>query len=299
VAEGESFHAIYLVLNDFTLFPASLRSVYPHITGATVITSHDRDRYGRPVEPDGTVEAVLTRALDPDRKVNVIVCTEGSEAALRNRAMAFAHPPAPAGRIHDREQGLAVMPPPDWFWIVDADEIYDTDDVRRLKAFVREHPAPAYWAGSYSYWRSWNWRIAERSRRVVLLRPGRWFDHLRHPRLSFVARAVRKLRHLRLLPGRAETAFIGAQVPREVAVFHHGDWVGPRERIEAKLARSGHRDQFIDGWLERVWDQWTPEMRDLHPFEPEMFPLAAHVPTARLPAAIREHPWPDGWLEHD
>src|SRR4051812_1244285 len=79
VVEGESFHAIYLVLNDFQLSPASWRSIYPHIPGAPVVTSHDRDRYGRAVVPDATLDALLTRELDPERKVNVIVCTEGSE----------------------------------------------------------------------------------------------------------------------------------------------------------------------------------------------------------------------------
>jgi len=299
VVEGESFHAIYLVLNDFRLFPASLRSIYAHISGATVITSYDRDRFGSPVTPDATVTSLLSRELDPERKVNVIIATEGSEAALRNRAMAFACPAPQASRIRDREQGLPVTPRPDWFWIVDADEIYEAAAVHRLKQFVREHRAPAFLAGSYSYWRSWNWRIEESSHRVVLVEPGLWFDHLRHLHLSPVARLARKLHHLHIAPDRAAAPFIGMRVPRDVAVFHHGDWIGDRGRIEAKLASSGHRSQFLDGWLERVWDPWTPEMRDLHPFDPPVFPRAEHVSTSDLPAEIRDHAWPDGWLEPD
>ena len=298
VSEGESYHAIYLVLNDFLLFPASLKSVYPHITGATLVTSYDRDRFGRSVTPEGTVRAILSRELDPERKVNVIVCTEGSEAALRNRAMSFARPADHALRIRHREQGLPEMRRPDWFWIVDADEIYDADDVGRLKAFVREHPATSYRATSFSYWRSWNWRIEERSHRVILVKPGRWFDHLRHLYLSPPARLARKLRHLGVLPERAEARLVGSQrVPPDVAMFHHGDWIGDRERIATKLTSSGHRDEILDGWLERVWDAWTPDMRDLHPFEPTMFPSAFHVPTAALPAEVRDHEWPEGWLE--
>jgi hypothetical protein len=297
VTGGESYHAIYVVLNDFTFFAASLQSVYPHITGATVITSYDRDRFGGLITPDGSVDAVLTRVLDPDRKVNVIVCTEGSEPALRNRAMAYAVPPARATHLPQREQGLAEIVPPDYFWIVDADEIYDADNVARLKQFVRTHPSPVYYASFYSYWRSWNWRIEERDASVILVRPGRWFEHVRHLHLSPVERLARKLRHLGVLPERLAAPFVGRRIPREVSVFHHGDFIGDRDRIATKLGRSGHRGQFIDGWLERVWDQWTPDMRDLHPFDPPMFPVAVHVATESLPNELRATRWPDGWLE--
>lgn len=298
MAAAESYHAIYFVLNGSDFFPASLRSVYPHITGATLVTSYDRDRFGDGVRPDGTVDAVLSRELDPEGKVNVVVCNEGSEAALRNRAMAFVCPPAGARAFSTDEPTFDVLPRPDWFWIVDADEIYDDEAVRRLKAYVRAHPASAYEAGSYSYWRSWNWRIEQRDHRVILVRPGRWFVHLRHLHLSVRARAARRLRRLGVLPSRLEGGLVGSlPIPRDVVVFHHGDFVGDRDRIATKLDRSGHRSQFVAGWLDRVWDQWTPEMRDLHPFEPSMFPSASYVPTASLPLEIRGQQWPAGWLD--
>ena len=295
---GDRYHAIYLVLNGWDFFPASLRSVYPHISGATVVTSYDRDRFGTPVEPDRTVAALLSRELDPERKVNVLVCTDAAEAVLRNRAMAFAAPPPAATAVASAEPGAASTPAPDWFWIIDADEIYDADNVARLKQYVRQHPASAYALASTSYWRSWNWRIEQRDHRVVLVRPGRWFDHLRHLRLGVPARVARRLRHVGALPEDLAARLMGARdVPREVAAFHHGDFVGDRDRIAAKLATSGHRAQFDDGWLRRVWDAWTPDMTDLHPFDPPMFPAATHVATAALPAEIAGCAWPAGWLE--
>ena len=59
----------------------------------------------------------------------------------------------------------------------------------------------------------------------------------------------------------------------------------------------GDASEFLDGWLERVWDRWTPDMRDLHPVVPATFPRAVHVPTASLPLEVRDEPWPEGWIE--
>lgn len=295
-----SYHAIYVVLNDLDFFEASLRSVYPHITGATVVTSYDRDRFGRTVRPDETVRRLLARELDPERKVNVLVAVDGSEASLRNRAMSFALPPPRARRVAgvDVAASATSAPPPDWFWIIDADEIYDEDDIVRLKAFVQERPARAYHLHAYNYFRSWNWRIQQWGNHVVLLRPGEWFGLLRHRRRTGPARVVQKLVHEGLLPERTGLRLQRARlVPRDVAVFHHGSYVGDRDRIAGKLRSSGHQGEFTDRWLETVWDAWTPAMRDLHPVEPSWFPSTAHVPTAELPAAVRRHAWPAGWIE--
>jgi hypothetical protein len=293
-----SYHAIYLVLNDHELFPASLRSIYPHISGATVVTSYDRDRYGRPVTPDRTIAELLSRDLDPERKVNVLVATEGTEPALRNRAMAFAALPPAAGDRWAPAPGLARIERPDWFWIVDADEIYAEDDVARLKGYVRSHPAVAYRVAADNYWRTWNWRIEQRGTYLVLVRPGTWFGHLRERHVGLPGRAVQKLVHERVVPEGVGWRLQRTRVvPRSVAVFHHGSYLGDRGRIAAKLAASGHAPEFLDGWLDRVWDAWTPDARDLHPVAPPTFPQAHHVPTAALPPEIRDHPWPPGWLE--
>ncbi len=294
----DRYHAIYLVLNEETLFAASLASIYDHVSGVTVITSYDHDRYDHPIRPDGTVARLLSRELDPDRKVNVIICAEGSEVALRNRAMSFVKPPGRAGRRSPDDPSRWRIASPDWFWIVDADEIWTADDISALKRYIGEHPASVYEVTADNYWRSWNWRIEQRGSYVSVVAPGTWFEQLRHPGLSFWQRLVRKADHLGLLPEAIADRFRGVRhVPRAVAVFHHGSYLGTRERIEAKFAGSGHRDQHLDRWLDDVWDAWTPAATDLHPFDPSAFPVARHIPTDQLPDEITGHPWPGDWLE--
>ncbi len=295
---GASYHAIYRILNDGEFLEASIRSIYPHITGATIITSYDRDNWNRAVEPDGTFVRLLTREFDPERKINLIVTAETNEPMLRNLAMANALPPRGARRAHTAA-GAAFVARPDYFWIVDADEIWDDQNVARLKEYIRTHRAQAYLVHAWSYFRSWNWQIEERGWYVSVVRPGFWFGHIRQWRMGFRVRLGLKIASLRFLPQPLGYRILRANVvPPGVARFHHGSYIGDRGRIAAKLASSPHREDMISAWLERVWDGWGPGLRNFHPLDPERFPVATHVPTSDLPGVITGAPWPPGWLEH-
>lgn len=290
-----SIHAVYFVLNDLEFLGASLASVYELVDGVTVITRYDRDLFGTPRPPDGLVELVLSRRLDPERKVNLVVTNEGTEPGARNRAMAYAEEAAP---VRGPLGAPGPLRRPDLFWHVDADEVYDRADAERLLAWAQEQRARAYLVELRTYFKSWNWRVTERGNFIALTRPGFRFGSLRTWYPSVWARGLAKLTLLGALPERHAVRGMGAVlVPPEVAVCHHGSYVGPRSRMEAKLASSPHRHEFTEGWLERVWDPWTPESLDFHPTTPERFPRAVHVATAELPAAVRDHLWPEGWIE--
>lgn len=294
------FHAIYVALNQWEFLEASLRSVYPHVEGITVITSHDRDRFDRPVVPDVTVERLLSRRLDPDHKIEVIVATEGGEPTLRNRAMAMvcgsgrrARPtPLPGGSPPRR------VAAPDYFWIVDADEVYDSESVARLKQYVAEHPARMYLLRYYTYFKSWNWQIPEDGWCLALVRPGVEFGDLRMIHRGFRVKVAQQLVRRARVPESLAYRLFGARiVPREVATFHHGSYVGDRERIVEKIASSGHRDEFPSDWMERVWDRFGPDLEDFHPAYPGRYPSVRHVPTTALPIEIKAARWPAGWIE--
>ena len=291
-------HAIYLVLNERPMFEASLRSVYPHVDGVTVVTSYDHDRYDVPVTPDDTVPRLLDRDLDADRKVNVLVAAEGTEASLRNRAMAFVCPPGRSQRRTGRDPSVDRIGRPDAFLIVDADEIWPATALDKLRRWLPDHPAAAHRVQRDDHWRSWNWRIEGDTPALALVRPGTWFADLRHVHHDPRQRLLRRLQQR----GRVDADLAGrlggvVDVPVDVARFLHGSWLGDRERVAAKLATSGHRDQVGARWLADVWDAWTPESRDLHPFDPPMFRRAVHVPTAALPEEVTRIEWPEGWIE--
>lgn len=290
-----SLHAIFFALNDTAFFTASLSSVYPAISGATVITAYDRDRYGEPAAPEGLVELILSRRIDPERKVSLIVTGEGSEARARNRAMAYAASPSSVVAIPAEPPGI---PRPDLFWHIDADEVYDPADVERLLAWVSQHPAKAYRMRLRTYFRSWNWQISEEGSFTALTRPDFRFGYIRDPYPTAWARAWAKAARLGWVSEAWAWRRAGAvMVPPEVAVCHHGSYVGSRQRVAEKVKRSSHFSEIPADWLERVWDGWTPDLRNFHPTEPARFPRAVHVATADLPPAIAQGRWPDGWVE--
>ena len=100
-------HAIYSVLDEAPLFAASVRSIYEHVDGITVITTHDRDWQGRPCDADELVALVLSRELDPEHKIELAVVNETNEARSRNRAMDLAAPRRRSLRVHGSTRGTA------------------------------------------------------------------------------------------------------------------------------------------------------------------------------------------------
>ncbi len=292
---SQSVHAVYYVLNDGEFLSASVRSIYDHVSGITVVTNHDRDRYGNQVDPDGLVDRILAREFDTERKINVVVTVDGSQARVRNRAMDFARRSARTIPIPGEPPGLVA---PDLFWHVDADEIYERAGIERLLRFVGRHRAGAYLLEALTYFGTWNYQVPERGHFLALCRPGFRFGYSRTWLPSPWRRMWMKAAHEGLLPYRVAVRPLGAIcVPPSVAVCHHGSYVGSRERIVQKLAASSHRDELIGDWVAQTWDRWTPASRNFHPTDPSRFPYAMHIPTAELPAEIRDASWPNGWLE--
>lgn len=290
-----SLHALYVTLGERDLFEASLASVYDAVERVTVLTTHDRDWRGEPRDGDGLAEAILSRRLDPDRKVELIVTGETNEARARNRAMDFAAPRRSSLRVraqHDRDGDLR---PADYFLIVDADEIWARDSIEALRDWASRDRLPAYHAACVRYFRDWTTRIGGLEWAPVLQRRDVRATQLRRWTPPRWRRGV--VKYAPFLPARSRDRLrrIG-MVPAEVAVFHHGSYVGPRERVAAKLASFGHAHEVADGWLERVWDLEPDELVDFHPVWPKLFPDARRVAPAELPAEIAAWPWPAGYL---
>ncbi|HEX4978765.1 MAG TPA: hypothetical protein VFV35_01755 [Acidimicrobiales bacterium] len=284
-------HAIYLTLADGPFLEASILSVYDHVTGITVGTTYDRDWQGRPAQPEGALVERL-RALDAQRKIEVVVLRETNEARARNRLMDLVASPSRVREVPQHDGDMAPDPP-DYFLIVDPDELWEAESLERLRAHAASDRGPRYRAGAVRYFRSWNVRVEGLEWSTVLVRSDRRLDHLRNWRVGLARRVAG-----RVSPRRLRAALVGSEdVPADVAVFHHGSYVGDRARIERKLASFGHAAEVRPRWLTEVWDQWTPDTRDFHPVWPSLFPASVHVATSDLPSPIRSRPWPRGWIE--
>ncbi|MCB1030070.1 MAG: hypothetical protein KDA95_01945 [Acidimicrobiales bacterium] len=289
-----SLHALYTVLGDEEFIEASIGSIYPFVSGITIITAYDRSWSNSPRPESTIVDMVLSRKFDPERKISLIIKHFTSEAASRNAVMDLVAPRAGVAPISPQDTYDILGPAPDYFLIVDADEIWDPGDLTRLIDYMAEHPARAYRAGAHRYFKCWNYRIAGLEWSTVAVRSDRRFRYLRNVFQSVLQRLVSKVF--------GRTSRIGAMlggvcdVPAEVSVFHHGSYVGSRDRISTKLQLSGHAKDVVPDWMETVWDSWTPEMRNLNPVWPDLYSHAVRVDHADLPHAIIASVWPDGYL---
>lgn len=286
-------HAIYAVLNDLHLFRASIASIYEYVSGITVITGYDRDWKGNPYPVEGIVDAVLSREVDPERKVGLVIAWDPNEARARNRAMDFADPPQRSRRVLMQHPADREPSPPDYFWIIDADEIYESVHIDRLLAYVDRGRRRYYQVPGVQYFKYWNYRVEGYEWFTAFVRADQRVGTIRNPFPTHISRVLHRAR----APGLANRLLGLEKIPPDVGFFHHGTYVGPRSRIEAKTRYSGHSHLMQTGWLENVWDRWHPEMRDLHPVDPPTMPATVAVPLSRLPAEITSHSWPDGYLE--
>ncbi len=287
-------HAIYAVAGDEDLFPASLGSIYDQVDGITVITGYDTDWSGAARRSDRMVDGLLRGDLDPDRRVQLLIERETNEARSRNRAMDFAAGSASSRRVRQQSKRDRPLTPPDYFLIIDADEVYEAGSIDRLRAYMDQHRRAIYRVGARRYFKHWTYRVTGLEYSISLVRADVRLPYLRRLVVPTPRRAVAKIPGL---PGRLRDAALGYHdVPPDVAVFHHGSYVGPRRRISDKLASFGHAHEVAPDWIDRVWEDFDPAMRDFNPAYPSVFPACEQIVTSDLPAEIRDHKWPVGYL---
>lgn len=278
-------HAICLALNEEPLIGAQLRTLYPFCSGISVLTQYDRDWYGKPVKPDRTLE-VVANFKDPEGKVHLVLRRFPDEAAARNHEMlAMATRPADIVESHgsDIADIRAFHSPPDYYLIVDADEIYDEATLPRILDFLRRHRPRGLRVVGYNYIGTWNRRVPMSVIPFVhfgFLRPGVLFRNRRW--VSWNETRIQKAFRILRMPDFSGRIFGFLTCPPQVGVFHHGCWLGDRERLSEKKRKSSHQGDLASTLIEGL----------------ERIPVE-FVPTAELPRNIREGVWPEGWIERE
>lgn len=272
--------AIMLLFKEAPFVEACIRSIYPVVDSIICVTQYDRTLNGTPVEADRSVEIVLGLP-DPENKLVMLIPRDvarfpgqGTEAKLRNAAM-----------LSD--------PYADYFLIVDSDEIWARADLEKSWAYVQETRAAGYRGSCYLYFKTWNYRVVReepsyqtflflrrgfqflRDRAINWHGPARWKEYLRTGRKPKTLRLPEEWKH------------------------HHGSCVGDDERMENKLRHYTHSDLVAPDWFERVWKNFTPEMKDFYYFRnlSHEFKGIDVIPSTELPAEISRCEWPVGWIE--
>lgn len=276
-----SLHAIILALNEEAFIKVQLDTIYPICNGISIITQYDRDWYGKPVTPDLTVPIILNYP-DPDGKINLVIRKLPDEAAARNMEMlsfnkrSFTKIQSHGRSIDDIKK---FHKPPDYFWIIDADEIYDISTLPAIINYLIEKQPKGMRLTGYNYLRTWNNRVP---RHVVdfthfgFLKPGQLFEQRRV--INWNESRLSKLFKLLRLPDFSAKLFGFINCPEHVGVFHHACWLGDNERINDKFAKSSHSES----------KEWLPGSVDA--FKSEF------IPTNQLPLNIQQAKWPNSFF---
>jgi len=269
-----------LIFKEQYFVEACLRAIYPVVDSVCCATRHDRNFSGGEVAPDQTLD-VLLRIPDPDDKIKLVLQRDlshvpgnNSEAKLRNAAM-------------------ALDPHADYYLIVDTDEIWSGDVLRKCWEEVQRTHRAAYRISSYTYFRKWNYRVVEPGdgyRPLVFLRKGFFFKQDRQIEWHGSARWKEYFRTGR----KPRTVYF----PPELRL-HHGSCVGGDERVLTKIKNYGHKDGIDPDWFDRVWKNFHPSMRNLHYFREgaHLYERVVTFPTPELPVEISRCSWPEGWID--
>jgi hypothetical protein len=271
-------HAIVLALNEEVFIANQLRALYSLCSGISVVTQYDRDWYGRPIEPDRTI-ALVADFPDPEGKIHLVLRRYPDEAAARNSEM-LALGARPDRGILSHGSSVSRIEsfhrPPDYFFIVDADEFYDPETLPGILQYLQDRRPRGMRVHGINYVHTWNRRVP---REIVpfchfgFLRPGVLFTMRRI--VSWNESRLQKLLRICRLPDVSARLWGFIECPPEVGIFHHGCWLGGRGRLIEKASKSSHQENNFAAY---------PEMIDTYP--------TTVVPTDQLPRSIREVDWP-------
>ena len=117
-------------------FHTSVASIYEHVDRITVITTHDRDWLGHHREPSALVTTILGHDLDPERKIDLIVSSETNEGVCPEPGDGLCVAEARLAPGAQSDASDAPYDPPDYFLIIDADEIYEAADFQQIVGYI-------------------------------------------------------------------------------------------------------------------------------------------------------------------
>jgi len=278
-------HAIILALNEEFFIENQLRTLYPFCSGISVLTQYDRDWYGKEIQPDRTAELVINFP-DPEGKIHFVVRRFPDEAAARNFEM-LALMGRPDRGIMSHGSSLERVHEfhaiPDYFLIVDSDELYDPESLPKIIEYLTEKKPRGMRVHGFNYIRTWNRRVPSDVVQFChfgFVRPGVLFKMRRT--VSWNESRLKKLLGSLHLPDFSSRLWGFIECPWSVGFFHHGCWLGDEGRLVSKSLRSSHPEIAIADY---------PRQVSATPF--------SFISTESLPRSIREGTWPRDFFDKD
>lgn len=279
-----NIHAIIIALNEEDFITETIKPIYELCSGVSVITQFDRDYYGKAVIPDSTVKKVLEYP-DKKGKIHLVMRRYNDETASRNHEMNALLFNAAKGIIpHGTEINSIELfhKKPDYFLIVDADEIYDIDTFPAIIDYLAQKKPRAMRVGGHNYFISWNRREPKEKyvhNHFGFVKAGLFFEQRRVLNWN-----ESRLNKLGSIVGRSH---LGSKIygfidcPWEIGMLHHAGYVRRnKEKLLEKMAKHSHLENHDPKFLQQLLAQEYD-----------------FVAKERLPRNIREGSWPSDFFE--
>jgi hypothetical protein len=298
--------AIIIALNEEVFIKKCIDAIYNYVQRIFVITNYDHDYSLNYLEPDETLN-IIANYSDIDNKIilllnrkildetiqrNWAIATDKALYNISNRRI-FPH-------AHSVERIRKETSKTDYFWIIDADEIYDPETIPTALEFLMKTNYNAVLVRGYNFFKTWNYKLDEYFCHIGFLRPDRYFYSRRS---LYFPKPLGWLHHFSPELSRRLINLYCRQtiLPESIAVFYHGAYVGDDERIKKKISISSHFRELkkanIDQWFENTWKNWHPGMENFRfGASPEAWQDVEQIPTGKLPKIIRGNTWPEGWI---
>ena len=298
--------AIIIALNEAEFIEQCLKPIYQYCDSIKIQTGYDRSFSSLNVQPDETINKILSFP-DPDGKISLHIHRIPDEAIARNWLMRtdgynlnhYHKSTTSAKNIIDN-----FCQPADYFWIIDADEIYDPQTIPDIIDYLKSRKPNFLRIRGITYFKSWNYRVSPSDNfyQPGFIKRGILFESNRYIFPPLIYRLIRNKYYNLGKTGDqiiqiAEKLRGYEDLPENIAVFHHGSYVGDDERIFKKISLSGHKSEISKYWYENVWKSFTPNSIDLHPVNPPIFAGVQYIPTSKLPTSISQEIWSQDYME--
>ena len=171
------------------------------------------------------------------------------------------------GSIFWKEAGFTYC------FVIDADEIYDPAELRRMTELVVNRP-------DVDCWHVFTRHILE-----IIPLPHRPRETLNPPVFVKVG-SITRLRRTELCQRqKSHGSFLA-----EVGICHHLSYARSDEEVLKKITTFSHAHEVQPGWFENVWKRWDADhsLTNLHPTHPAAYQRAVEQPYSALPPVLRK-----------
>lgn len=276
-------HAIVIALNEEDFIAEAIKPLYPYCSGISVITQYDRDYYNNKVVPDKTIEKFLSFP-DPDCKLHLVMRKYNDETASRNHEM-LSLLTNPVHKVIPHGNSIEIIKQfheaPDYFLIVDADEIYDIETLGKIIDYLSFKKPRGMRVSAFQYLNKWNHRIpleVVHHHHFGFVKAGLMFEQRRV--LNWNESRLSKLLKIVHLPDFSARLFGFEECPQNVGMFHHGSYLGSETRLVEKFSKHSHQEVNNNQYISKI---------KLLPFE--------YIDTKFLPLNIRNGNWPANFID--